>query len=120
MTRTTAWCIFLLAATLPWAVMFSVNAAMGTPTEARLASACSRACHSGGGCRHDPVLPDAITSDAGLFGDAIRGLYGVGSLSGLSAAEGYGAANLAIFCALWPGGMLALVGIGLRQRVRLS
>lgn len=119
MTKTRAWIMFLLAATLPWAAMLATNHLLGVPTAERLAEACTRACHSGG-CRHAPVLPAAISGDAGLFGQAIDGLYGIGGLTGLSSAEGYGAANLAIFCALWPAAMLAMVGVGLRQRVRLS
>ena len=119
MTRLTSRSLFLLAAVLPWVIMLGTNQALGTPTDVRFADRCTRACHNHG-CPHDPVLPDAIASNSGLFGKAISGLYSAGSLTGLSAVEGYGAANLAIFCALWPGGMLALVGIGLRQRVRLS
>jgi hypothetical protein len=119
MTRTRARILLLLAATLPWVVMLSTNIALGTPTDERRADRCTAACHDHG-CSHDPLLPDAIAGDDGLFGQAIDGLYGVGGLTGLSTAEGYGAANLVIFCALWPAGMLALVGVGLNQRVRLS
>ncbi|MFT5685605.1 MAG: hypothetical protein ACI8RZ_006559 [Myxococcota bacterium] len=119
MTRSTARTLFLLAATLPWVVMLSTNLALGTPTGTWLAEVCTRACHNGG-CHHTPVLPASIAGDTGLFGMAIGGLYGIGGLTGLSSSEGYGAANLAIFCALWPAAMLAMVGIGVRQRVRLT
>ncbi len=119
MTKTRAWILFLLAATLPWAVMLSTNHLLTTPPTEWLAETCTLACHSSG-CRHAPVLPAAISGDAGLFGQAIAGLYGLGSLTGLSSAEGYGVANLVIFCALWPAAMLAMVGVGLRQRVRLA
>ena len=114
-----AWFLFLLAATLPWGAMFATNALMGTPPSTYSASECTRACHDRG-CHHDPVLPKALTSDAGLFGQTINALVSAGSNSGLSGHEGYGAVNLALFCGLWPGGMLALLGIGLRQRVRLA
>jgi len=119
MTRRKARILLLLTATLPWVIMLSTNIALGTPTGEWLPDQCSRACHNRG-CSHDPVLSDALTGDDGMFGLAVHGLYGMGSLSGLSSFEGYGAANLAVFCALWPAGMLTLIGVGLRQRTRLS
>ena len=119
MKKTTAAALFLLAASLPWAVMFATNALLSTPTDAWLVDACSRVCHSSG-CAHSPVLPAALTADSGLFGQAIDQLYRIGRLTGRSSAEGYGAANLALFCVLWPALMLGMVGLGLRQRVHIA
>ena len=67
---------------------------------------CTRYCHGNGGCKHEPMLPDSIASDDGLYGDVIRGLFDFGdvisSLTGVTYAEGYGLANLLIFCLAVP------------------
>jgi hypothetical protein len=80
---------------------------------------CTWYCHNHG-CRHRPVLPRALAGDEGLFGATIHGLYGLGAvLVPGRAAAGYGAANLLVFCVLWPGGIYALYLVALAQRRRL-
>lgn len=89
------------------------------PDEPYRAHRCTWHCHNHG-CRHAPVLPAVLSGDDGVFGAAIRGLYGLGRVlvPGRSAA-GYGAANLLVFCLVWPAGMYALYLVALRQRRRL-
>ncbi len=111
--------ILVLAAAAPWLALASVNAAMGTPERAWRADRCTRACHDRG-CRHPPRLPEVISGDSGLYGATIRGLTVVGEASGLGRRRGYAAANLLLFCVGWPGLMLALLALVLRQRGRLS
>jgi hypothetical protein len=90
------------------------------PQEPYAADRCSWWCHNHG-CRHRPVLPAALTGDAGLFGWTVRALHAVGrAVAPRSPALGYGAANLAVFCVLWPGTMYALWIVALRQRSRIS
>ncbi len=89
------------------------------PDEPFVSDRCNWSCHNRG-CRHAPKLPAFLTADDQLFGDAVRGLYQLGgALMPGDTFGGYGAANLLVFCALWPGGMFALWCIGLRQRDRL-
>ncbi len=105
----------VLAAVLPWATLFALNAALGSPPEGPDPQHCTRYCHGHGGCRHEPVLPALLASDAGLYGATIRGLFALGQGS----FEGYGAANLLLFCVAWPGLMWALVGVAVWQRAEL-
>lgn len=71
-----------------------------------LSNICTRYCHGTGGCRHDAALPDIITADEHLYGDIIRGLFDIGevlsSLLEISYFQGYGLANLLIFCLAVP------------------
>lgn len=107
------------AATAPWAILVAVNSASPEPERAFHRDRCTRACHDHG-CRHAPVLPPALTSDQGLFGAAVRALHVAGGATGLGRARGYGAANIAIFCVLWPLLMLALVGVVIWQGLALA
>ena len=61
-----------------------------------------------------------LVDDEGLFGRAISWLSTLGAVlvPGRPAA-GYGAANLAVFCALWPGTMYLLWLVALVQARRL-
>lgn len=111
---------------LPWALMFAVVLAppsaplprRALPAEAYRADRCTWHCHNHG-CRHRPVLPAALSGDRGLFGMTIRGLFGLGRGMSRDRARGYGAANLLVFCALWPAGMYALWVTAWRQRAAL-
>jgi len=81
------------------------------------AGQCARSCHDTG-CPHDPVLPDFVAGNSGYFGDVIGWLYSFGDViaaaGGLTRAEGYGAANLLIFCVAVPALHALLVGLSLR------
>ena len=66
------------------------------------------------------MLPAFLVGDDGLFGWTVGALYALGHVlvpgrGGL----GYGAANLLVFCVIWPGVMYALYVVALRQRRRL-
>ena len=102
----------------PWLILAAVDGAMGTPERAHRQGRCTRHCHDHG-CSHEPVLPGLLTSDRGLFGHAVAGLHAMGRGSGLGPGRGYGAANILLFCVLWPGLMLALAGIALWQRFEI-
>jgi hypothetical protein len=89
------------------------------PDEPFVTDRCTWSCHNHG-CSHTPKLPAVLTSDRALFGWTIRALYTFGErLVPGNPFVGYGAANLVVFCAVWPGAMFALFVIGLRQRERL-
>jgi len=118
LTRPLAVILLVAACVAPWGILLGTNALRDDPPRAWRADRCTRHCHDHG-CRHDPVLPDALSGDDGLFGLTIDALYRAGRLTGLDAATGYGVANLVLFCVVWPGGMLALLAVGLFQRVRL-
>jgi len=117
-TRTVAALVLVAAIAAPWGILFAVNGIMGEPERGHWAGHCTRHCHDHG-CPHDPVLPDLLTSDDGVYGWTIRALYAAGMRTGLDRARGYGLANLALFCAAWPGVMWALLAVGLAQRVRI-
>ena len=74
-------------------------------TNVFLRETCTRYCHSHG-CKHPPVLPKFLTGDQYLYGDTIHFLYQLGEgfrlFLPISRAEGYGLANLLIFCILVP------------------
>jgi len=108
-----------LAAAAPWGVLFGVDSAMGRPPSSFHRDRCSRHCHDHG-CRHRPSLPAALTSGEGLFGDTVRALHVMGGATGLGPRLGYGAVNILIFCLLWPGLMLWLVGVVTWQRLTIS
>lgn len=89
------------------------------PREAFVASRCTWACHNSG-CRHRSVLPDVLVADDGLFGNAVTSLYALGAvIAPGKRGTGYGAANLLVFCAVWPGAMYVLWLIALAQRRRI-
>jgi len=86
------------------------------PREGFRPDRCTWHCHNHG-CRHRPVLPLFLSGDGGLFGRAIRVLHGMGQAMAPGRGNvGYGAANLLVFCVLWPAGMYALWLVVLRQR----
>jgi hypothetical protein len=86
------------------------------PDEALERDHCTWSCHNYG-CHHASKLPDALTSDASLFGWTVRALHRMGdALSPKDTFVGYGAVNLAVFCVGWPGAMYALWGFALRTR----
>jgi len=66
------------------------------------------------------VLPAALTADDGLYGATIAGLFRLGGKLSHDRRTGYGAANLLVFCALWPALMYGLAVHALRQRARIS
>ena len=89
------------------------------PREPFRADRCTWYCHNHG-CRHAPALPSLLTGDDGLFGKTVGALHAAGdALAPARPGIGYGAANLIVFCAVWPGGMYALYLIALRQRRRI-
>jgi len=91
----------------------------GVPDEPYAKSTCTWSCHNRT-CRHTPRLPAILTSDRGLFGRTIRALGHAGSALSSDRRTGYGAANLLLFCLIWPGTMYVLAVTALRQRVRLA
>ncbi len=114
---------------LPWLVFLAV---LGTghpvwrtsiPDEpyakAHTSQGCTWSCHNHT-CRHVPLLPPILTSDKGLFGRTIRALAHAGRALSRDGRTGYGAANLLLFCLVWPGTMYVLAVTALRQRVRLA
>ena len=110
----TVW-IYLAPLILPWLLLFSVNLLTPgvvfmrrtLPHPTRHAERCNWDCHNHG-CSHRPKLPAVLTSDAYVFGATVRGLYVLGRLFSRDRFEGYGAANLVVFCLLWPALMYAL------------
>lgn len=83
-----------------------------------VSSQCTWACHNRG-CRHTPVLPSVLTGDDWLFGGTVRALHRLGdSLSPDDSFAGYGAVNVALFCAAWPAVMFALWVAALRTRAK--
>ena len=89
------------------------------PREEHRADRCTWYCHNHG-CRHRPSLPRVLVGDDGLFGAAIRALHGMGRVMAPGRGNvGYGAANLLVFCLVWPAGMYALYLVALRQRRQL-
>lgn len=89
------------------------------PREPYRADRCTWSCHNHG-CRHAPRLPGWLTADRGLFGIGIRSLYRAGALLLPGRPrEGYGLANLLVFCVAWPGLMWWLYLVAVAQRVEL-
>ncbi len=111
---------------LPWLLLLAVNqtgepaplARGAIPREPFVRERCTWACHNHG-CRHRPRLPLALAGDEGLYGATIRALQAAGRAASHDERLGYGAANLLVFCVLWPGAMYALLLLGLRQRAAL-
>lgn len=107
--------VLVLPLVAPWLVVLAVNAAPPAvplvrshlPHEPFAADHCTWACHDHG-CRHRPVLPSSLTADDALFGDSIRALYRLGSHLSADRATGYGAANILVFCLVWPALMYGL------------
>jgi hypothetical protein len=90
------------------------------PQETYDADHCTWYCHNHG-CPHGPVLPSVLSGDDGLFGWTVDALHAGGDrVSPHATGIGYGVVNLAVFCAAWPGGMLALWIVALRQRRRIQ
>jgi len=86
------------------------------PQESYDATRCTWYCHNHG-CRHRPVLPEVLSGDHGLFGWTIHALQSGGrAMSPGAPGLGYGAANLVVFCAVWPAAMLGLWVLAVRQR----
>jgi hypothetical protein len=118
--------IYVLPLVAPWAILFAVNATSPSappfrtsiPHEDRLPDRCTWDCHNHG-CRHAPVLPALITGDRYLFGATVRGLYALGSLFSRDRSQGYGIANIGVFCIAWPALMYALWVSAWRQRTEL-
>ncbi len=71
------------------------------PVEALNPLRCTWFCHNHG-CPHMAKLPAWLTSDAGLFGQTIKALYGLGASISKTRGIGYGLANLLVYCVLWP------------------
>jgi len=89
------------------------------PLEAYEPTRCTWYCHNHG-CPHHPHLGALLSGDDGLFGWTVDALHAAGdAVSPRAPGLGYGAVNLAVFCALWPGAMLALWVIAVRQRARI-
>ncbi len=89
------------------------------PQEAYEPARCTWYCHNHG-CPHHPRLGAFLSGDDGLFGWTVDALHAAGDIVSPSApGAGYGAVNLAVFCALWPGAMYALWVIAVRQRARI-
>lgn len=89
------------------------------PNEPHDAAHCNWDCHNHG-CTHAPRLPAFLSGDTGLFGWTIRALHAAGDRAmPADRPAGYGAVNLAVFCVLWPGAMLALYVVAVRQRSRI-
>jgi hypothetical protein len=84
------------------------------PHEPRDAVRCTWSCHNHG-CEHAQRLPRALS--IGLFDRAVLGLHDLGDrLAPGDRFSGYRAANLIVFCALWPAAMYGLYLVALRQR----
>lgn len=88
------------------------------PMEARRSDRCTWACHNRG-CTHRSALPAVLTSDRGLFGATVRGLFALGALFSSNPARGYGIANILVFCVAWPALMYALWVGAWRDRARI-
>lgn len=88
------------------------------PREPYVETHCTWSCHNHG-CRHHARLPSVLTSDQGLFGATIKALFRVGSGLSSDRSKGYGAANLLVFCGVWPGLMYVLAVKALRQRLAI-
>jgi hypothetical protein len=115
MTGKRAVWIWIACGIAPWLVLVAVNApgpTLDRNAATSLPDRCSWACHNRG-CEHValiPLLPRALTSDEGLFGETIEAMKATGS---------YVSVNLVLFCVLWPGIMWSLLGFALWQRVRI-
>lgn len=107
--------LFALVLAVPPSAPFPRGA---IPQHAHERSRCNWACHNRG-CHHQPALPAVLTGDAGLYGKTIRGLFRLGARLHPDRMRGYGAANLLVFCVLWPGLMYALWIIAWKQRIAL-
>jgi hypothetical protein len=88
------------------------------PAEPREPGRCTWYCHNHG-CAHRAALPAALTSEKGLYGQTIRGLFSIGSQLSDRRDVGYGSANLLVFCVVWPGLMYVLAVVAIRQRLAL-
>lgn len=112
-----------LTAVIFWVVLRSGTPApfprTEIPKEAFVADHCTWSCHNHG-CRHASRLPDFLTADSGLFGKTVHVLKQAGSkIMPAHPNEGYGVVNLLVFCVIWPGFMLWLYAVAVRQRLEL-
>jgi hypothetical protein len=98
--------------------LFRTDAPHPIPREPKVAERCTWYCHNNG-CPHASRLPDALTSDAGLFGYTVRALSAAGHRVSSRRGFGYRAVNLVVFVLVWPGVMHVLAVVALRQRLRL-
>lgn len=90
------------------------------PSEPHRPEVCTWDCHNHG-CRHTPRLPAGIGGDRGLYGRTIVGLRHLGAaLVPGQPRQGYGLANLLVFCVAWPGVMWGLYWVAVRQRQALG
>ena len=123
-SRFTRWWTALAPLIFPVVVMAGVLAndwpgvRRSVPREAYVETRCTWSCHNLG-CRHRALLPSVLTSDGGLFGSTVTALSRVGSFLSHDRRKGYGAANLLVFCAVWPGLMYVLAVRALRQRIAI-
>jgi hypothetical protein len=124
--RARFWGLALLPIALLFVLFVAVLHARPTPAwrsalpdEPFRPERCTWFCHNHN-CHHAPSLPAWLTSDKGAFGLTIHGLYALGSLFSKDRYLGYGAANLFVFCFLWPTTTYGLWLLGLRQREALK
>ena len=107
--------IYLVPLLAPWIILFAVNASSAgvpsvraaLPHPVRQPARCNWDCHNHA-CSHRPKLPAVLTSDRYVFGTTVRGLYLLGRIFSSNRFEGYGIANLLVFCLLWPALMYVL------------
>ena len=84
------------------------------PIEAASPTRCTWSCHNHG-CDHPSRLPPVLSE--GIFNWTVLALHRMGDrISPRDHFAGYRAANLLVFCVVWPVGMLALYVIAIRQR----
>ena len=80
---------------------------------------CTRYCHDKV-CKHDPVLPDNISSDTGFYGDVINSLFDIGNVFSnyldITLFQGYTIANLLVFCVMVPIVHFSLAFLTLKRR----
>jgi len=84
------------------------------PIEAYSEARCNWSCHNHG-CDHASRLPTVLSEN--VFDRAVLALHAMGDvISPRDHFAGYRAANLVVFCIVWPAGMLALYVIAIRQQ----
>jgi hypothetical protein len=118
------WFVYLFPLVAPWVILFAVNAGAGVPLRTQIPrerftpSQCNWDCHNHG-CKHASRLPPSLTGDQGLFGRSIAALYRLGALLSPHRGAGYAAANLLVFCVVWPAIMYGLWILVWRQQDEL-
>jgi hypothetical protein len=86
------------------------------PHESWQKERCTWYCHNRG-CTHSAVLPSVLSDD--LFFWTVGRLHAVGNAIAQDGFAGYRAANLIVFCFVWPAGMYVLYVIAIAQRERI-